>query len=122
LEWFERNAQAAYDPAATQLFLSVVSIHTTTDLLCQALEDISAHPEIIDPLKDEIREVIKQEGWSTKALYKMKLLDSVLKESQRLKPVQVGKFSTFIPSVRPLTYLEIQFSFDVTVSVRGYHA
>nr|ACZ63283.1 cytochrome P450 monooxygenase [Fusarium sambucinum] len=88
LEWFERHAGAAYDPAATQLFLSVVSIHTTTDLLCQALEDIFSHPEIVDPLKDEIRAVLKQEGWTTKALYKMKLLDSVLKESQRLKPVQ----------------------------------
>nr|AEB26537.1 trichothecene C-8 hydroxylase cytochrome P450 monooxygenase [Fusarium sporotrichioides] len=88
LEWFERYAREAYDPAATQLFLSVVSIHTTTDLLCQALEDISSHPEIINPLQHEIRQVLKEEGWNTKALYKMKLLDSVLKESQRLKPVQ----------------------------------
>ncbi|KAH7174897.1 cytochrome P450 monooxygenase [Fusarium flagelliforme] len=90
LEWFEKTAKAAYDPADTQLFLTAVSIHTTVDLLSQALEDICAHPEIIGPLQDEIRSVIKEEGWNTKALYKMKLLDSALKETQRLKPVQIA--------------------------------
>nr|ACZ63276.1 cytochrome P450 monooxygenase [Fusarium kyushuense] len=90
LEWFEKTAKAPYDPADTQLFLTAVSIHTTVDLLCQALADICAHPEIIGPLQDEIREVIKEEGWNTKALYKMKLHDSALKETQRLKPVQIA--------------------------------
>ncbi|GKU10186.1 unnamed protein product, partial [Fusarium langsethiae] len=90
LEWFEKAAKAAYDPADTQLFLTAVSIHTTVDLLSQALEDICAHPEIIGPLQDEIRSVIKEEGWNTKAWYKMKLLDSALKETQRLKPVQIA--------------------------------
>nr|ACZ63292.1 cytochrome P450 monooxygenase [Fusarium sp. NRRL 36351] len=90
LEWFENTAKEPYDPAGTQLFLSAVSIHTTADLLCSALEDIAAHPEIIEPLKKEIREVIKQEGWNTKAVYKMFLLDSALKETQRLRPVQIA--------------------------------
>nr|AOC89099.1 cytochrome P450 monooxygenase [Fusarium lunulosporum] len=90
LGWFEKTAKQAYNPAATQLFLSAVSVHTTTDLICQCLEDIAAHPEIIKPLQEEIRRVIAEEGWNTKAMYKMFLLDSVFKETQRLKPIQIA--------------------------------
>ncbi|UNI22193.1 hypothetical protein JDV02_008104 [Purpureocillium takamizusanense] len=89
IDWFEREKTTSgdYDAAVVQLVLSLAAIHTTTDLLCQTLSDIVEHPEIIQPLRDEAVAVLSKEGWHKSALFKMTLLDAVLKESQRLKPI-----------------------------------
>lgn len=95
IDWFENAAtktKAKYDPAAMQLFLSIVAIHTTSDLMSQIMTDLAAHPEIIDDLRKEIKDVLSDGGWKKTTLTNMKLLDSVIKESQRLKPIQLGKF------------------------------
>ncbi|KAK2598575.1 hypothetical protein N8I77_011976 [Diaporthe amygdali] len=93
IDWFENaatKAKAKYDPAAMQLFLSIVAIHTTSDLMSQIMTDLAAHPEIIDDLRKEIKDVLSDGGWKKTTLTNMKLLDSVIKESQRLKPIQLG--------------------------------
>ncbi|UKZ81607.1 hypothetical protein TrVFT333_009379 [Trichoderma virens FT-333] len=74
------------DYVAAQLSLTVASIHATTEALTIALLDLVSHPEIIPQLRKEIIEVLGDAGWSKQALYKMKLMDSFLKESQRLHP------------------------------------
>lgn len=95
LEWIERAARGRpYDAAVTQLTLSVVAVHNTTDLFCQVLIDLARHPDILEPLRDEIRIVIKQYGWKKSALYHLKLLDSAIKESQRIKPMLLGKIAS----------------------------
>lgn len=94
IEWFENIAakqKASYEPAAMQLFLSIVAIHTTSDLMTQIMTDLAAHQEVIEDLRKEIREVLSDGGWKKTTLTNMKLLDSVIKESQRLKPIQLGK-------------------------------
>ncbi|KAG8160081.1 hypothetical protein KVR01_010718 [Diaporthe batatas] len=93
VEWFENAAAKAgadYEPAAMQLFLSIVAIHTTSDLLTQVMEDLAGHPEVVEDLRTEIKEVLSDGGWKKTSLTNMKLLDSVIKESQRLKPTQLG--------------------------------
>lgn len=82
-----------YDPVIIQLGVSVTAIHTTTDLLTQTLLDLAAYPEIIDPLRTEIAQVVIEHGWGKVTLQKMMLLDSVIKETQRLKPASGGNFS-----------------------------
>lgn len=96
IEWFENAAsrsksKAGYEPAAMQLFLSIVAIHTTSDLMTQIMTDLAAHPDIIEDLRREIKEVLSDGGWKKTTLTNMKLLDSVIKESQRLKPIQLGE-------------------------------
>jgi hypothetical protein len=93
ISWFEDAANAAsFDPQIVQLSLSTVAVHTTTDLLSQTLADIVMHPQIIEPLRKEIISVLSEdEGLKTTSLGKMKLLDSCIKESQRLKPLSMGK-------------------------------
>lgn len=94
IEWFENisaKTKASYEPAAMQLFLSIVAIHTTSDLMTQIMTDLAAHPEIIEDLRKEIKEVLSDGGWKKTTLTSMKLLDSVIKESQRLKPIQLGE-------------------------------
>lgn len=88
LEWLEREANGrAYDPAAAQLIISTLAIHTTSDLLMQVLCDVVQHPEILQPLRDEMVSALRDGGWRKTSLYNMKLLDSVIKESQRIKPL-----------------------------------
>ncbi|KAM0433860.1 hypothetical protein ACHAPT_003803 [Fusarium lateritium] len=90
ISWFEKAAKGApYDLAALQLGLSLAAIHTTTDLLTQVLTRISQNPEILKPLREEMISVLQEEGWRKTSLYKMKLLDSVIKESQRMKPTEI---------------------------------
>lgn len=106
LEWAEEEAGARelkYDPAIFQLMLSTVAIHTTSHLLMQAMLDIAAHPEIVQPLREEIAEALRKDGWKKTSLYNMKLLDSVLKESQRMTPSSIGKPA--LPSHVPLASL-----------------
>ncbi|KAI8294098.1 Cytochrome P450 monooxygenase TRI1 [Colletotrichum sp. SAR 10_98] len=91
IDWFEAASKGKhYDPAISQLFFSTVAIHTTTDLLGQVLVDIARNPEIIEPLRNEIMDVLSAGGWKKTSLYSMKLLDSVVKESQRMKPLQLA--------------------------------
>lgn len=92
LEWMQKVSQGKdYDPTSVQLSLTMAAIHTTTDLTTWLLLCIAQHPEIIQPLRDEMISVLKAEGWRKTALYNLKLLDSVMKESQRLKPNVLGK-------------------------------
>ncbi|KAF2120197.1 cytochrome P450 monooxygenase [Lophiotrema nucula] len=74
------------DYAAGQLGMSVVGIHTTTEALSEAIVDLCNNPDLFEPLRSEIVEVVQKEGWSRAALYQMKLMDSFLKESQRMHP------------------------------------
>lgn len=87
IDWFdaESNGQP-YNPASFQLLLSFAAIHTTTDLLCQTLILLANDPELLKPLREEMENVLRVEGWKKSALYNMKLLDSAIKEAQRKKP------------------------------------
>ncbi|KXH40986.1 ent-kaurene oxidase [Colletotrichum nymphaeae SA-01] len=90
IEWFEQMAKGqSYDVGRAQIALAMAAVHTTTDLLAQTLFDIIGHPQIIPALRQEIVTVISQDGWEKTALYKLRLMDSVIKESQRIKPPNV---------------------------------
>ncbi|KAF4545446.1 putative cytochrome p450 protein [Lasiodiplodia theobromae] len=54
-------------------------------LLSHDILDICTHPEYVEPLHEE--------GWKKTALYKMKLMDSFLKESQRVNPITVASIA-----------------------------
>ncbi|KAF7553498.1 hypothetical protein G7Z17_g3587 [Cylindrodendrum hubeiense] len=93
LEWFDESARGKeYDHTGVQVFLSVAAIHTSTDLVCSTLVRLAQNPEILAPLRQEIATVLDESGWEKSSLQMMKLLDSVVKESQRMKPVAIGSF------------------------------
>ncbi|KAH9237588.1 hypothetical protein K456DRAFT_1829211 [Colletotrichum gloeosporioides 23] len=90
IEWAEAESQGTkYDPVAFQLMISFVAIHTTYDLLGRVLLLLAEHQETIKPLRQEMVEVLQAEGWSKTALNHMKLLDSTIKESQRISPTSL---------------------------------
>ena len=84
-----------YKLAHRQLLLSLGSIHTTTMSASHALYDLCAHPEFFKMMKEEVESVlIEDNGWTKTTLTKMKKVDSMLKESQRLNPPSLRKSST----------------------------
>jgi len=91
IEWF-RNASKgrSYNDSDIQLGLSIAAIHTTSDLLGQALLNLGAHPEMMSPLRKEAVEVLGRHGWKKVALAELRILDSFLKETQRLKPIAMS--------------------------------
>ncbi|KAL0574344.1 hypothetical protein V5O48_007606 [Marasmius crinis-equi] len=70
------------DLAVRLLGINMAAIHSTA--LTHALINLAAHPEYIEPLRKEIEFNIENEGWSKAAMGKMRMLDSFLKESQRV--------------------------------------
>lgn len=92
LDWFATaDPKRFFEPVNFQLALSLAAIHTTTDLLSETLLRIARNPEIIPALREEIVSVYRSDGWAKTALYKMKLLDSTIKETQRMKPISQSK-------------------------------
>lgn len=63
----------------------MAAIHTSTDLLTTTLYRLLAQPELIQPLREEAARVIGTSGWTKQALQELRLLDSLLKETQRLQ-------------------------------------
>ncbi|KAL8828236.1 MAG: hypothetical protein Q9191_002706 [Dirinaria sp. TL-2023a] len=109
-EWIEHEAEIkgmAYNETQAQLGLSMAAIHTSSDLLTQVMLDLARHPEIIHPLRKEIVQSLRDGEWKKTSLSNMKLLDSVVKESQRMKPGQITSMLRWVKR-------------DVTLS-NGFH-
>ncbi|KAI1422433.1 putative cytochrome P450 monooxygenase [Xylaria sp. FL1777] len=112
LGWFEQATGGKdYDPIGAQLALSFSSIYTTADLVSQVLINLAQHPEVLEALREEVRTVVGQKGWQNDSLFNMKLLDSVMKETQRLKPIESAL-------MRSLAVTDVKLS-DGTVVPKG---
>ncbi|KAL2865244.1 cytochrome P450 [Aspergillus lucknowensis] len=97
MEWMEQCSKGRlYDPVTAQMLFSIAAIHTTSDLITQVLCDLCGRDSLVDALREEILTVIKEEGWKKSTLYKLKLMDSVLKESQRLKPTGIATMRRYV--------------------------
>lgn len=66
------------------LFLTLASVHTSTMSISHAIFDLCAMPEYAQPLREELTEVIGKYGWTVEGIYRLKKLDSFIKESQRM--------------------------------------
>lgn len=92
IEWFRASAKGrVYNEVDLQMGLAVAAVHTTSDLLTQSLLNLCAHPEYCDQLRQEVVQVLGKYGWQKVALTELRLLDSFLKETQRLKPINMGE-------------------------------
>ncbi|KAJ4303026.1 hypothetical protein N0V90_001917 [Kalmusia sp. IMI 367209] len=90
VEWAEQVSQEKgipYSPAAAQLNMALSAIHTTADLITTTMYELLQSPKTIDLLREEIVSVISDGGLKHSSLYNLRLMDSVIKEAQRLKPV-----------------------------------
>ncbi len=95
LAWVEDAANGQdYDAAAAQITFTATTTQTTSDLVTQVLYDLCDQSWLSRRAywKDIISHI--RDGWNKKALHQMRLLDSVIKESQRLKPSGISENPT----------------------------
>ncbi|KAJ5713555.1 uncharacterized protein N7483_010736 [Penicillium malachiteum] len=91
MEWMEQAANGKpYDPAISQVMMAMAANFSGSDAMTQILFDLCGQPTLVQDLRKEIVEVIGESNWSKSTIYKLKLMDSVLKESQRIKPAAVA--------------------------------
>lgn len=119
LDWMRQIAAGQpLDMARAQIGLSLAAIHTTSNLVTNVLYDLAAYPEYIQPLRDEIKTVMEEDGVLKKSsLTKMKLMDSILKESQRMNPVAMSKSVS-----EPPQHTTNESSFSPPARRKGYPA
>ncbi|KAL8941984.1 MAG: hypothetical protein Q9216_001917 [Gyalolechia sp. 2 TL-2023] len=102
LQWMTDNAkgeEAEKEFISTiQLKLSFAAIHTSAAAPTQQLYDLCARPEYIEPLRQEIEEVMAEhKGMMTKqSLKQLTKMDSFMKECQRFNPLLLVTFERII--------------------------
>jgi hypothetical protein len=69
-----------------------------------------AHTQYIDPLRIEIEQAIKEEGWTKAVMDKMELLESFMKESQRVDIIGAGNSKPFLSFYNASQRIVSQFS------------
>ncbi|TLD18128.1 hypothetical protein PspLS_10425 [Pyricularia sp. CBS 133598] len=92
IRWHEDVAAKTgehFDQTDNQLGLAISAIQTSTDLITQTLVNLAQHPEVVEALRQEITTVMADGKWDADKLRDLKLMDSVCKETLRLKPVAV---------------------------------
>lgn len=100
LSWVKDASKGdAYDFTTLQLTLALASLDTSTDLLTKAICDMADHPTLVEDLRKEIIEVVGQEGLTKSSIQRLYLLDSAMKESQRLRPLGYSKWPTMAENV-----------------------
>ena len=70
---------------------------------CHAIYDMACRPEYVEPLREEINEVLQEDGYDVDgegflklkkaSIPKLRKLDSFMKESQRLSPPGMSMYS-----------------------------
>ncbi|TLS21881.1 uncharacterized protein PpBr36_09569 [Pyricularia pennisetigena] len=84
LEWVRVASGGRLDPADGQLSLAMAAFFTTAELLRVVLIEVARHPEYVEELRKEVSTQLFDHGVSVAAVNGMVLLDSFMKESQRL--------------------------------------
>lgn len=85
------------------IIMTLAFVHTSTMLTTHLLFDIVDMPQYLEPLREEIREILK-DGWSnaTQASFvSQHRMDSFMKEVQRFNPTAEGKQLPPSPSPSP---------------------
>ncbi|KAL0574726.1 hypothetical protein V5O48_007233 [Marasmius crinis-equi] len=81
LTWFmgvadgETNEEKLEHIAYHMLMLVFGAVNTISTSFAQAIHHLAAHPEILEPLREEVADVVAREGWSKNALGEMRKLD-----------------------------------------------
>ena len=93
LTWIKEASQGrAYDFATLQLTLVLASLDTSTDLVAKVLCDLAEDPILVNDIRREIISVVGTEGLTKSSIQRLYLLDSAMKESQRLRPLGYSKY------------------------------
>ncbi|KAK7178809.1 cytochrome P450 [Paraphaeosphaeria sporulosa] len=103
IQWMADDAKGAEENdkqflASIQLKIMFAALHTSAAAPAQLIFDLCHMPEYIEPLRQEIEDVLRDYSGvpSKPALMKMYKLDSFMKESQRQNPLLLTTFERVI--------------------------
>lgn len=90
--WLDEHSKGApFDAVMAQLMMAQAMIHGTADLITQSLFNIITRPGLLEELRAEVVSVLGSNGVTTDSLSHLHFLDSVVKETLRVKPLFLGK-------------------------------
>jgi len=84
------------------LLVNFSGTHATSMTLTQGLYRLLANPEFIEPLRQEVETVIREEGWTKAGIDKMHKMDSFLRETQRVDGISSVTMTRL--ALRPFTF------------------
>lgn len=90
------------DYVAGQLTLAFASINNTVETLTSSLIDICDYPDVADKMRKEIAAVVGKSGWNKASLNELKLMDSFLREGQRVHPFVSISMQRYVEKDIPL--------------------
>lgn len=92
-----KGVATAESVARDELMATFSSLYTVTATFSQALFDLASKPDYMDPLREELTQVLSADPNLTQktSLLKLKKMDSFIKESQRMNPL--GLSMCYIP-------------------------
>ncbi|EME87118.1 uncharacterized protein MYCFIDRAFT_187050 [Pseudocercospora fijiensis CIRAD86] len=86
ISWMVEVAQAQgrkSDVAVHLVSLSMTAIQTTSEVMTNCILQLCETPSVVADLRAEIIPLLREGGWTKHTLYKMRLLDSFMKEVMR---------------------------------------
>lgn len=96
LQWMMDAAEGEEkDPnhLATRYMAGVIgSLFTVSGALVSCLYDLAAYPEYVEPLREEAHRVLKNGGWHKGTAAELVLMDSFMKESQRVNSQSLREY------------------------------
>jgi cytochrome P450 len=93
LRWFRQRYPGNPTPkqlARDQLLATFASIYNLSNALTYLIFDLASHPELIEPLRAELQDVLHGQSINKENIQRLKKLDSFIRESQRLSPPSLG--------------------------------
>ncbi|KAF8471577.1 cytochrome P450 [Russula ochroleuca] len=84
------------------LTINIAATSLTSLTLTQALYRLLANPKYIEPLRQEVDAVIKEEGWTKAGMDKMYKIDSFIRETLRVDGFTILPFIRL--ALRPFTF------------------
>lgn len=101
LQWMLEAAEGEEkDPVnlATRYVYAVIgSLFTVSAGLVDCMYDLTANPEYLEPLRQEVEQVLAEDGgWAKGTAAKLVMMDSFMKESQRLNTPSPSMFPVLV--------------------------
>ncbi|KJK94937.1 hypothetical protein H633G_01163 [Metarhizium anisopliae BRIP 53284] len=93
IDWVDQRGEEYDDWHITDMMTNTIfaALHTSSQLVVHTIFELSTRPEYADPLREEIKQCFELHGEGTKkALDSMYKVDSFIKETQRMNPLDAS--------------------------------
>ncbi|TFY69205.1 hypothetical protein EVJ58_g555 [Rhodofomes roseus] len=112
LQWLIDGAPCDEKLTVPQLVTHMLHVNSTAILtssvtLTQALLLLAANQQYVKPLREEVEAVLKEHGWTRKAVLEMHKVDSFIRESQRI--AGIGNTHIFRVAMKDYTFSDGTF-------------